>query len=137
MLFFFLLFAGVTAALIYFDVGLIFEIGFGFFAVLMLVFVIDVSFTSTRVVIEGGKVRVIRTTFGIPRTTEIPNSDIKDVKLHIGMQQKQTMTQDAKAYYDLRIVRKNGKQVTAGSSVPDKREAEWLAEQMLLQIASS
>lgn len=137
MLFFFLLFAGVTAALIHFDVGLIFEIGFGFFALLMLVFVIDVCFTSTRVVIEGGKVRVIRATFGIPRTKEIPNSDIKDVKLHIGMQQQQTMTQDAKAYYDLRIVRKNGKHVTAGSSLPDKREVEWLAEQMLLQIASS
>ena len=122
MTFFFLLFAWITGALIYFDVAWIFEIGFGFFSALMLIFVVDLWFTSTRVVIEDGKVRVIRSTF---------------VKLKIGMQQQQTMTQDAKAYYDLRIVRKNGKEVTAGSSVRDKREAEWLAEQMLLQIASS
>ena len=134
---FFLLFAGATGALIYFDVGWIFEIVFGFFTVLMVIFVVDLWFTSTRVVIEGGTVRVIRSTFGMPRTTSVPCSDVKDVRLHIGMQQQQTMTQDAKAYYDLRIVRKNGKEVTAGSSVRDKREAEWLAEQMLLQIASS
>ena len=137
MTFFFLLFAWITGALIYFDVAWIFEIGFGFFSALMLIFVVDLWFTSTRVVIEDGKVRVIRSTFGIPRTTTIPCSDVTDVKLKIGMQQQQTMTQDAKAYYDLRIVRKNGKEVTAGSSVRDKREAEWLAEQMLLQIASS
>jgi hypothetical protein len=31
------------------------------------------------------------------------------------------------SYYDIVILRKNGKKIRAGRSVGDKREAEWLA----------
>jgi len=30
-------------------------------------------------------------------------------------------------YYDVAVVRKNGKKIKVGHSVRDKREAEWLA----------
>jgi hypothetical protein len=132
---FFLLFSGITAALFYFGVPLLFPIVFAFFCVLMLVFVVDVLFTSMRVVIEDGKVRVVRSTFGLRSAKEIPYSDVSDIKLKIGMQQQQTMTQTAKAYYDIEIHRQSGRKVAVGRSIPSKREAEWLAEQMLLQIA--
>jgi hypothetical protein len=38
-----------------------------------------------------------------------------------------TMQGGGTAYYDVTIVRKNGKKVSAGSGIRDKREAEWLA----------
>ncbi len=132
---FFLVFSGITAALFYFGVPLLFPIVFACFCVLMLVFVVDVLFTSMRVVIEDGKVRVVRSMFGLRSTKQIPCSDVSDIKLKIGMQQQQTMTQTAKAYYDIEIHRQSGRKVAVGRSIPSKREAEWLAEQMLLQIA--
>ena len=132
---FFLLFTGITAALFYFGVFLLFPIVFGFFCLLMFVFVIDMWFTSMRVVIEDGKVRVVSSTLGYRRTTEVPYADVKDIKLKIGMRQQRTMTQDAKAYYDIEIERQFGRNITAGRHLRDKREAEWIAEQMLLQIA--
>jgi hypothetical protein len=133
--FFFLLFAAITAGLYYFGAPLLFPIVFGLFCLLMLLFVMDVLFASTRVIIEDGKVRVVRSTLGYRSVKEVPYSDVKDVKVKIGMQQQATMTQSARAYYDIQIHRQSGRKITAGSSVPDKREAEWLAEQMLLQIA--
>ena len=133
--FFFLLFAAITAGLYYFGAPLLFPIVFGLFCLLMLLFVMDVLFASTRVIIEDGKVRVVRSTLGYRSVKEVPYSDVKDVKVKIGMQQQATMTQSARAYYDIQIHRRSGRKITAGSSVPDKREAEWLAEQMLLQIA--
>jgi hypothetical protein len=46
---------------------------------------------------------------------------VADVVSAIGMQAGRTL------YYDVEIRRKDGKKVTAGRSVRDKREAEWLA----------
>ena len=43
------------------------------------------------------------------------------MKLKIGLQAGTT------PYYDVTIVRKDGKPLTAGSGVRDKQEAEWLA----------
>lgn len=134
--FFFLLLAAITAGLFYFGVPLLFPIVFGVVCLLMLLFVVDVLFASTRVVIENGKVRVIRSTLGYRSVKEIVYSDVKDINVKIGMQQQKTMTQDSHAYYDIEIQRQSGRNVMAGRSVPNKREAEWLAEQMLLQIAA-
>ena len=53
------------------------------------------------------------------------------------MQQNQTATQSGQAYYDIELHRERGRKVMAGRGLRDKREAEWLAEQMLLQIAES
>ena len=51
----------------------------------------------------------------------IAASEIADVTPTIAMQGGDT------AYYDVTIVRKDGKKVSAGSGIRDKREAEWLA----------
>ena len=50
------------------------------------------------------------------------------------MQQSQTATQSAKAYYDIEIHRKFGKKVKAGRNIRNKREAEWIVEQMRRRI---
>ena len=43
------------------------------------------------------------------------------------MATKITMQAGATPYYDVIIVRKDGKNVSVGSGVRDKHEAEWLA----------
>ena len=48
-------------------------------------------------------------------------AEVADGVAAIGMQAGKTV------YYDVVIRRKDGKKTTAGSSVRDKREAEWLA----------
>ena len=83
---------------------------------------------------ESGMVKIKRTTLGIGGTKRIPCSEISDVQIKIGMQQGQTATQSAKAYYDIKIHRKNGKKVSAGRNLRDKSEAEWLAAEMKAKI---
>jgi hypothetical protein len=37
-------------------------------------------------------------------------------------------------YYDIRLVRRDGVRLHAGSSIRDKSEAEWLVEQMKTRL---
>jgi hypothetical protein len=56
------------------------------------------------------------------RVRRIPAADISEVKAGIGMQAGNT------PYYDLVLMRKDGKRISVGRGVRDKREAEWLAQ---------
>jgi hypothetical protein len=55
------------------------------------------------------------------RERTLPSADVADVVAAIGMQA------GAIPYYDVVVRQKDGKKLTAGSSVRDKHEAEWLA----------
>ena len=55
------------------------------------------------------------------RERSIPMAEIAEVKTRIGMQAGGT------AYYDLVLLRSDGRTVTAGHGICDGREAEWLA----------
>lgn len=55
------------------------------------------------------------------REPRIGMAEIADVRTKIGMQA------GGSAYYDLVLVRTDGRSVTAGHGIRDKREAEWLA----------
>ena len=107
-----------------------FGAGFACPSVLLFLAAVDLWFSTTRVVIGAGKVKIRRSTLGVASTKEIPFSEIEEVKLSIGMQQSKTATQSAKAYYDIEIHRKFGKKVKAGRNIRNKREAEWIVEQM-------
>ena len=52
------------------------------------------------------------------------HEQIADVTTKIGMQAGNTL------YYDLMLVRQDGKRVPTGGGLRDKREAEWLAATM-------
>ena len=110
---------------------MLFPIVFGAFGVLLFFAAIELWFSTTRVVIESGKVRITRSTLGISSTKEIPFSEIGQIKPGIGMQQSQTATQSAKAYYDIEIHPKIGKKLKAGRNIRNKREAEWIVTQLL------
>ena len=131
---FFFIWMGAVWLQLYLGAPLFFPIICGLLGAILLLFVIDLWFSSTRVVIESGMVKIKRTALGIGGTKRIPCSEISDVQIKIGMQQGQTATQSAKAYYDIKIHRKNGKKVSAGRNLRDKSEAEWLAAEMKAKI---
>jgi hypothetical protein len=80
----------------------------------MWLWVVEVTAGRDGVAIASGFVAV-----GEP--ARIPAADVAGVEVLIGMQSGSTV------YYSLQVVRKDGRKVTAGSGIRDKREAEWLA----------
>lgn len=142
---FFLIFGGATAAMVLWGFDddwpslfnlffLMFPVVFGLVSLLLLLFVLDAWTGTTRVVIEDGRLRVRTAILGLGGWKEIACSQIRDIQLGIGMQQKQTMTQSAKAYYDIEVHPEAGKKFKAGRGIRDKREAEWLVEQMSVAV---
>jgi hypothetical protein len=55
------------------------------------------------------------------RERRLPASEVAEVTTRIGMQAGGT------PYYDVILVRRDGKRVVAGRNIRDKREAEWVA----------
>jgi hypothetical protein len=118
---FFAIWCSAIWATIHFGAPILFPIAFGLFGILLLIGLLDTWLKVTRVTVEPGQVTVATgyLTTGAGRTTS--SEEIADVVPRI------TMQAGATPYYDVTIVRKDGKKVSAGSAVRDKREAEWLA----------
>jgi hypothetical protein len=108
-------------ACIHFKAPILFPIVFGLFGILILWFTLDAWLKVTRVTVEPGTVTVAKGYLTTGQGKTIGASEIDDVTPTIGMQGGNTV------YYDVTIVRKDGKKVSAGSGIRDKREAEWLA----------
>lgn len=119
---FFIIWTGVTVALPQLGAPIVFPIVFGFFAVLLFFAVFQAWLGSTRVVLTPDEVRVSYGPLG--RTRRVDADHIDDVVLKIGMQAGN------RPYYDIQIVKSDGKKVYCGRSIKDKREAEWLVERM-------
>ncbi|NIN73361.1 MAG: hypothetical protein GTO46_15840 [Gemmatimonadetes bacterium] len=120
--FFFIIWTAITMALPRFGAPIIFPIVFGLFAVLLFFVVFQAWLGSTRVILTPDEAHV---SYGpLPRTRRVLADDIDDVTLKIGMQAGN------RPYYDIQIVKRDGKKLYSGRSIKDKQEAEWLAEQM-------
>ncbi|UCC72772.1 MAG: hypothetical protein JSV86_20860 [Gemmatimonadota bacterium] len=119
---FFLIWTAITVALPRLGAPIIFPIVFGLFDVLLFIAVFQLWLGSTRVVLTHGAARISHSP--LARTRTISADDIDDVTLKIGMQAGN------RPYYDIQIVRSDGKKLYAGRSIRDKREAEWLVERM-------
>lgn len=118
---FLLIWCAAIWACIHFKAPILFPIIFGLFGILILWFTLDAWLRVTRVTIEPGTITVASGYLTTGEGTAIPASDIADVTAAIGMQGGNAV------YYDVTIVRKDGRKVKAGGSIRDKREAEWLA----------
>jgi hypothetical protein len=79
-------------------------------------------FAASRVTIGDGWVTVARGLMAPVRGRRMATQEIADVTTRIGMQVGGT------PYYDLILIRKDGRKVPAGRAIRDKREAEWLAD---------
>jgi hypothetical protein len=99
----------------------IFPIVFGLFELLLLWGVLELWLRVTRTTAESGVITVASGYLSAGGERRFAASDISDVTARIGMQAGR------RPYYDVALVRTNGKRVTLGHGVRDKREAEWLA----------
>ncbi len=125
---FFAIWTAVTVALPRLGAPIVFPVVFAAFDLLLAYALLGVWLGTTRVIVTSSAAEVCRGLLGLGLTRRIAVDDIEDVILNIGMQSGST------AYYDIRLVLRDGKQLHAGSSLRDKREAAWLVEQMKTRL---
>jgi len=88
------------------------------------------SWTGTkRVLVSREGVTVKGAVLGIGRTKTVAAQEIESIKTQIGM------TSGTTAYHDIKINCRDESTVTAGSSIKDGLEAEWLAAEMTKALA--
>jgi hypothetical protein len=117
-----LLWAALLPLLISWGAPVLFPIVFGAFTVLLGIGLLQQWLGVSRVLADSARVTVAQGYIAPGRERTIEAAHISDITLKIGMQAGTT------PYYDVVIVRKDGKPVIAGRSVRDKREAEWLVQ---------
>jgi hypothetical protein len=103
---------------------LIFPIVWTLFDVLLLLALINVWFGYSRVVAGRDGLEVRRRWLFVGRTRSFAAAEVREVKTAIGM------TSGNRALYDIKIVTSSGKSFTAASMIPDRRQADWLAQQV-------
>jgi hypothetical protein len=119
--FFLLLWLGFIALQMHLRAPLVFPIVTGIFGLLILVGVLDLWLQVSRAAVDAGMLTWATGYLFPGRERTLHASEIADVIAAIGMQAGTTV------YYDVTVVRKNGKKIKVGHSLRDKREAEWLA----------
>jgi hypothetical protein len=131
---FLMLWCGAIWLQVYLRAPLIFPIVFGLFGLLLLWITLDLWLGTSRVVIDTGEVRIRSGLLGLGPTRLFPCSDVQQVILRINMQ---SGGRTGTPYYDIVLVRQNGRRIAAGQHLRDKREAEWLAAQIRGRLAAA
>jgi hypothetical protein len=119
--FFTLGWTALVLAVLKFDAPLLFPIVFGLFWIVLVIGTLQQLLGVARVVVQPGELVLMQGYICSSRERTIPSGEIADIIPKIGMQA------GSRPYYDVMVVRTNGKQVAAGRWIRDKREAEWLA----------
>jgi hypothetical protein len=123
---FMLLFSSVTYFLIH-NAPFIFPLVFGFFSVLLIYITVQLWLGTTRVVIGGSGLTVQSGLLGVGKVRQIALAEIASISDRIAAQQGGS---SGTAYYDIELTLQDGKKVTLGHTVRDKRETEWLVAEM-------
>jgi len=113
----------------------VFPLVFGGIGLLLLYVAIDLFFGRSTMLVHRTGIRETRHLF-FARTLDYPSSLIREVRMKIGMQQTRTGGTPT-AWYTLELVRLNGKPKPIGRPIGDKREAEWLVQQIRERLAVS
>jgi hypothetical protein len=117
---FFVIWGLAIGLMIHVGAPLIFPIVFGLFQLILLYMGLELWLGVTVVMVDSGAVTVASGYVAPFRERRYPAAEISEVTTRIGMQA------GGRPYYDLTLVRSDGRRVTAASSIRDKREAEWL-----------
>jgi hypothetical protein len=106
---------------LYLKAPMVFPIVTAVFGILIAIFALDLWLKVSRVTVDSGTLTIATGYLEPGRERKLTAAEVSDVVAAIGMQAGKTV------YYDVLIRTKDGKKTTAGRSVRDKREAEWLA----------
>jgi hypothetical protein len=122
------LWTAVVTVLFLSDVPILFPIVFGLFELLLVLGALDQWLGVSRVTADRGTLSIERGYVVPGRAHVIEGGRIADITTKIGMQA------GSRPYYDIVIVRKDGKRMTAGRGLRNKREAEWLVERLKIAV---
>jgi hypothetical protein len=124
---FVLIFGG--AALLAARVGAprLFTVPFVLFGLLMLLVAVDLWIGVTVLEVRGATISHRHSWLMLGRTREWSAGEIQDVRVKIGMSQQRTVTQSARAWYDIQFRLASGRYFPVLRHVPSKAEAEFLA----------
>jgi hypothetical protein len=108
--------------LLRYDAPRIFPVVFGLFDVLLLYGVLSMWLGHSTIVLGRETARITRGIGFLTRTLTLPLDTVDDVEIKIGMQSGNI------PYYDILLHAGEGRRHKVGSSIKDKREAEWLVD---------
>ena len=100
---------------------------FGFFALLLLYISVEMWFGTTRVGIGNGTVLVQDGLFGGGRVRQFAFSELASIGSKIASQQGDAT---GTPYYDIELSLRSGRKVTLGRTLRNKKEVDWLIEEM-------
>jgi len=107
---------------------LLFPLIFGFFDLLLLYGVLAHWLGRITVVADTGLLKVDRRILGFGGERRLEGNVISAIEPAIGMQVGST------PYYDIKVSRTDGRPLTLGGGIRDKREAQYLAGLMLKAV---
>lgn len=103
---------------------LMFPIVFGLFDLLIMIFVFQMLFHSVKTVASRTEINVRHRFLLLTWKRKLQTGDIKTIELKKGMQC------GSKVYYNLRATLQSGRSCGLGGLIPNKKHAEWLADQL-------
>jgi hypothetical protein len=123
---FLLIFSAVTYFLIH-RAPFIFPFAFGFFSLLLFYIDLQLWLQTTRVLIGNSSMTLQSGWLGGGKLQQIAFSEIASITDRITAQQGGG---SGTPFYDIELTLRDGKRVTLGHTVRDKRETEWLVAEM-------
>ncbi len=114
-----------VAAVFVLDAPLVFKLVFVLLELLIVYAMLRLWFRVVRVTADRHHLSVTAG-FGVPgKPRTVPAGEVRNVEFRIGMQSGE------RVWYDLYVVRADGRKLEAGGGIRDKREAEWIAARLL------
>lgn len=128
---FFLGWSGAIYAMLRLGAPMLFPIIFGLFDLLLFYGVLAHWLGRSTVVGDTGVLTVDRRILGYGGERRIEGDTITSIEAVIGMQMGST------PYYDIKVTRTDGRPVTLGGGIRDKREAQWIAGLLVTAVKGS
>jgi hypothetical protein len=122
---FWLIWTGAIVLMIWKHLEQPFPLIFGAVDLLMTVFVFDLWFRRSRVVVNSESVTIQKAWLAFKKEQRLQTSEIKSVTSDVGA------TAGHAAFHDLKIQTRAGRSFTVASNIGDKPEADWLVQQMI------
>jgi len=132
------LWLGALRAMMYFGVPWFFQVVWALFALLILLAALDAWFGSTTIRIEAGRIHAAHGTLGRGKMRSIGFGEIATIKTDVGSTQSESMTQSSRAWWNVKAARKDGgRDFLVAQNLRNRREAEWLAEQIRRRVENA